>query len=349
MKRLRVIHLIDDTTAGGVMRVLDHIQTSPELAAFADHVLQPVSRKAWNYGRSNADVIVSHLSINWRALPALISLRATNPGTPLVHVEHSYTERFVTLNVTAKRRFVTLLRTAYALFDRVVAVSHEQGKWLLRRSLIDAKSLVVIGSSVALDRFLDLGDPKYPTRVIGAVGRLDRQKGFDTLILAFRQCHAPGIQLRIFGEGAEKDELQALADGDGRIRFEGFNADPAAIMEKIDVLAMPSRWEAYGLSALEARAAGRSVLAANIDGLRDQITQGAVAVNGQGVSDWAKAIEAATTAASHIPAHTSQELRQHAQDHDARFIAAWRKLLIELAHPQATTQIKTGSGAPEAA
>jgi len=37
LKKPKVVHLIDDTTAGGVMRVLDHLTGSPDLAQDADH------------------------------------------------------------------------------------------------------------------------------------------------------------------------------------------------------------------------------------------------------------------------------------------------------------------------
>jgi len=51
----------------------------------------------------------------------------------------------------------------------------------------------------------------------GAIGRLDRQKGFDTLIEAFRQTRNPNVALHIYGEGEEGLALRALAEGDPRI------------------------------------------------------------------------------------------------------------------------------------
>ncbi len=81
MMRPRVLHLVDDTTAGGVMRVLDHITTAPELAKDADHRLRSISRKRWLPERIQADVIVSNLAISWRALPLLIGMRLMHPKT----------------------------------------------------------------------------------------------------------------------------------------------------------------------------------------------------------------------------------------------------------------------------
>ncbi len=291
MTRMRVVHLVDDTTAGGVMQVVDHITTSADLAQDAQHSVRIVNRRSLAIGRIDADVIVSHLSISWRGLPILLSLRATNTHASLVHVEHSYTEGFVANNVTRHGRFATLLRTSYAIFDRVVAVSRAQGRWLTSRRYVHPESLVVIQSCADMAAFRGLPRPKGPVRVIGAIGRLDRQKGFDTLITAFRQCRDQDIVLQIYGEGCEREELERLADGDPRIRFMGFAPNVAAAMSEIDAVVMPSRWEAYGLVAIEALAAGRVVLVSAVDGLTDHEPRGAHVVHATSVRSWSRAID----------------------------------------------------------
>lgn len=286
--RPHVLHLIDDTTAGGVMRVLDHIQRCPLMAATARHSLLAVTR-----GKSlpavRADVIVSHLTISWRALPALIVFRARHATTPIVHVEHSYTGAFSALNVTSKARFQTLLRTAYALFDRVVAVSEAQAGWMTARGLVSAESLQVIRPVVDLAGFRALARPDRPLRTIGAIGRLDRQKGFDVLIPAFRALTARDLRLDIYGEGPERAALEALAAGDPRIVFRGLAA-PEQALAAVDVVAMPSRWEAFGLVALEARAAGRPLVMSGVDGLAGQATGETATVPSLSVADWTEAL-----------------------------------------------------------
>lgn len=290
MVRPGIIHLVDDTTAGGVMRVLDHIMSAPEMAALGDHRVLPVQRNRLRLPAIDADVIVSHLAVSWRAVPMLAALRLRHPKTVLVHVEHSYTEAFVALNVANKRRFATLLRVAYGLFNRVVAVSQAQGKWLLDSGAVKADALSVICSCVDLSAFRALARPAPRVRVIGAIGRLDRQKGFDTLIKAFRQTRSPNIALHIYGEGDEAQALSVLAEGDPRIQFMGF-VDPLAAMENVDAVVMPSRWEAYGLVAIEALSARRKLLVADVDGLRDHIAFGATAIGAQTVSAWQQGLE----------------------------------------------------------
>ena len=287
---LRIAHLVDDTNPGGVTRYLDFLARDPGMAALARQEIVEVPRTRAASARVQADVIVSHLTVSWRGLPGLMALRARHAGTPLIHVEHSYSAGFVAANVSAPRRFLTLLRTAYALFDRVVAVSHPQASWLAARDLVRLDALTVIQPQVDLSRFRALPRPTGPVRCFGAVGRLDAQKGFDVLIRAFQAVQGDDLSLKIFGDGPERGRLEDLAAGDPRIRFQGFAADPAMAYAACDAVVMPSRWEPYGLVAQEALAAGRPVLVSGVDGLSDHLASGAIATSGPGVEALTEAL-----------------------------------------------------------
>lgn len=319
--RPHVLHLIDDTTAGGVMRVLDHIRNCPQMAQDAIHSLQPV-RRGKPLPAVNADLVVSHLTVNWRVLPMLILFRARHATTPLVHVEHSYTEAFTALNVGAKARFHTLLRTAYALFDRVVAVSEGQARWMRSRGLVRDNGVQVIRSVVDLSGFRALPRPQAPRRTIAAIGRLDRQKGFDRLIPAFKALKRADVRLDIYGEGAERAVLEDLAVGDSRIRFMGHAASPQDAMAAADVVAMPSRWEAFGLVALEARAAGRALVTSGVDGLADQVTGTVETLRNASTDGLAAALGRALDAKAMDSDPTKGA--------EAEFAAGWGRIIKEL-------------------
>lgn len=292
MSKITVLHLVDDTTAGGVMRMLDHLAQLPELADEVHQEVRPVKRTAFSWGSFDADVIVSHIAPGWRCLPAFSALRAMHPTTRLVHVEHSYTRSFTALNVPHKRRFFAMLRVTYSLFDQVIAVSKAQAGWMAERRLVPASKLSVISPQVDLSAVARGAGPVEAARVIGAIGRLEPQKGFDLLIEGFRMCPNPDARLVIFGEGSQRDRLAALAAGDRRIEFRGHADDPAEAYRAVDVVAMPSRWEAYGLVADEARAARRPVIVSMVDGLRDRIGASGVIPCGSDPKAWRKSIEA---------------------------------------------------------
>lgn len=327
MTRPRVLHLVDDTTAGGVTRVLDHIATSPRMARDASHRVETIQRGAVSLRHRSADIIVSHLSISWSTLPALAALRARHPRTPMVHVEHSYTRHFVALRVARPVRFTTLLRTPFALFDRVVAVSDGQAAWLRAARLVRASRVIAIASCVDLAPFRALPPPPSKPRVIGAIGRLDEQKGFDLLIRAFRRLDNPAVSLHIYGEGPEKQHLQSLAQGDARIAFRGWASNPADAVDGVDCVVMPSRWEAYGLVAIEALAAGRPVLTSGIDGLSDHVKRGARSVATDTPEDWGAALTDLTQGVA--PPAVPLPYRQQDMPEQA-FALGWKKLVEDL-------------------
>lgn len=318
-----VVHLVDDTTAGGVMRMLQHLLDQPSLERSVHQSVKLVRRGAGALGRIEADVIVSHLTINWRGLPGLIALRAMNPTARLVHVEHSYTRAFTALNVPRKARFFALLRVAYSLFDTVVSVSQAQTNWLAERRLVRDAALRMIHPEVDLTPFAHLPQPMQPPRVIGAIGRLHRQKGFDILIKAFRQVSAPDARLLIFGEGEERERLEALAEGDLRIEFRGYAEKPEAAYAQVDLVAVPSRWEAFGIVVREAKAAARPILMSQVDGLNDQVFQNSQSVASCDVTAWARALRQALTAETRLEGPAPM-IHDHA---GTGFAAQWLEVL----------------------
>ena len=322
----KILHLLDDATAGGVTRFLDHLRGSAPVEGGQRHVVAVVPRGRLPK-RLDADVIVSHLSVSWQTLPALTALRARAAHVPLVHVEHSYSRGFTEHCVRSHARFLTLLGGAYALFDRVVAVSAAQAAWMAEERLVAAGALRTIPPMTDLAPFLALKAPEGPVRRFGAICRFDRQKGLDLLIDAFRAVDDPALTLTLTGEGPERATLERHAAGDLRIRFRPFTADPARALAALDAVAMPSRWEPYGLAALEARAAARPLLVSGADGLSDHAEAGALRV-GPGAARWAVAIEALARGME-VPGLAAA--RADAARSADRFVAGWDGLIAELA------------------
>ena len=102
-----------------------------------------------------------------------------------------------------------------------------------------------------------------------ASGRLVEQKDCATLLEAFHRLHDSASVLLIAGEGALRASLQAQAEQlgiAGRVRFLGFCADLAGLMNAADGYAMSSRWEGLPLALLEAAASGLPIVATDAGG-----------------------------------------------------------------------------------
>jgi glycosyltransferase involved in cell wall biosynthesis len=118
------------------------------------------------------------------------------------------------------------------------------------------------------------GDPP----VIGAIGRLHTNKGYDLLLDAAARLRDQGrrFELVIAGDGPEAARLRAQSASLGledRVRFPGWVEPPAALND-MDVFVSSSRVEPFGLVIIEAMAAGVAVVATDIDGPRDILRGG---------------------------------------------------------------------------
>jgi glycosyltransferase involved in cell wall biosynthesis len=117
-------------------------------------------------------------------------------------------------------------------------------------------------------------EKKVPGRVL-FVGRLEKQKGIDTLLHAFAEL-SPGAHLRIVGDGAEWGALQKLTTRLGitdRVEFVG-RVEPYQIAKEYalaEVFCGLSRSEALGNVFLEAQAAGCAVIGTRVGGIPDII------------------------------------------------------------------------------
>jgi glycosyltransferase involved in cell wall biosynthesis len=328
-----IVHLVDDATVGGVTRTVEFVAGSPELARTGVHKIVKVRRGQLSAPKFSADLVVSHLSVSWRNLPFFAALRAAYPRTPLVHIEHSYSERFVAMNVKHSARFETLMRSVMAIFDRVVAVSETQGQWMRRKGYCPGGRVDLIESCADITPFLDtVPRGKVAPKVIGVIGRAEVQKGVDILVEAFQDDALNHLELHIYGDGGELKALKAQAKGRANIVFKGFTSDPAAAMAACDVIAMPSRWEPYGIVAVEAMAAGRPVLCSRVDGTDTHIAGGALEVAQNTASGWVAMLSNLETLNLELAVARG---RLHARAARKRFINAWTDLIhTSVAQPE---------------
>lgn len=148
------------------------------------------------------------------------------------------------------------------------------------RSGIDTDRSLVIYNGLEFDDAPVSALPWDPP-VLLAMGRLSHEKGFDVLVEAAQLLMATGQQFRLLiaGEGAESERLRELVDRwqlRGVVEFLGWVTPDAVpeLLKTATMLVAPSRAEAFGLSALEAQAAGRPVVATSVGGLPEIVIDG---------------------------------------------------------------------------
>ena len=97
--------------------------------------------------------------------------------------------------------------------------------------------------------------------VIGTVGRMCEAKNQEFLLDVFRNLLLvrPDAILMIIGDGPSRNQLERMSKAYGiesSVLFLGTRDDVPALLQAMDVFALPSKWEGFPVAALEAQAAG---------------------------------------------------------------------------------------------
>lgn len=225
-------------------------------------------------GRQRPDVI--HLHASKAGLAGRLAVRRT---LPTLFQPHAWS--WLSVDGALRRASIAWERMAARWTDLclcVGAAEAEQGRAMGVRG-----RYTVVRNGVDLDRFgpaddraraaarRRLGvDPAVPLAV--CVGRVTRQKGQDVLLLAWRlvQQSCPDAELVLVGDGDLLPVLRSVRVPGAR--FAGAVTDVRPWLAAADLVVLPSRWEGLPLTALEALATGRCVVASAVPGLGEVVT-----------------------------------------------------------------------------
>ena len=182
-----------------------------------------------------------------------------------------------------------LVRLIAAGATRCVAVSPAVGRYLTDELGIAASKVQVLTNGVprptpssvedqaALRRCLGIPTDDL---VIGTVSRLfDDHKRVTDLIAAFAAVEQDdsAVHLVIVGDGRDEQQIKAAAGATGRcdrIHFVGGHTPADRYYAIMDVFAIASSREAFGLVAAEAMRAGLPVVATRVGGLAEIVIDG---------------------------------------------------------------------------
>jgi glycosyltransferase involved in cell wall biosynthesis len=166
-------------------------------------------------------------------------------------------------------RYERVICVSENLYDDCLAFGVPGRSCTLVENGIDVREFTrTVRTSEAKER---LGTP--PGRlVIGAVGRLSAEKGYDHLVRAADRLISAGldVELWIAGDGDERSNLQSLVTGLGRadrIRLLGYRTDTGELYQAMDVFALSSLREGLPNVLLEAMALEVPVIATRIAGV----------------------------------------------------------------------------------
>ena len=107
---------------------------------------------------------------------------------------------------------------------------------------------------------------------VGLIARLELVKGTHLLIEAANLLKDKNISFLIGGDGHLENELKKLSEGNDKIKFVGNVLNPINFIKDLDILVVPSIREPLGIVNIEAGLCKIPVVASNIDGIPEVVT-----------------------------------------------------------------------------
>lgn len=227
--------------------------------------------------QNSVDLMHSH-EFAMNSYGSILSCLTDIPIVATVHGKNYYPAKY-------RRRIAYFFVSKQA---RMVAVSLDLKNFLTKKLAIRSEDVLVIHNGIDPENYRECDDKDTLRKeldipieqpVIGTVGNLYPVKDHKTLLRAAAMITTSfdGATFLIAGRGQLLEELQREAASLGiekNIRFLGFRNDIPRLLHAMDVFVLPSISEGLPLSVLEAMAAGRPVVASDVGGIREVITDG---------------------------------------------------------------------------
>ena len=299
---LKILHIDPERSWGGgeaqVLGLLTYLAAKGHQNDLLTHPTGPLFARCQHLNITTLPLKVRN-DFDLRCVPAL--RRLINTGN--YDIVHLHTKRAHALSlwlprsrnrpkwVVTRRMDYPELRNWYTGYlynrrvDGVVAIS-QTIRDLLIRAGVEPEKIRLIHSGIDPGRYEREPGTLVDNRaekVVGCLARLEERKGHRFLLEAAADLKARGLKLkyRFAGDGPLRVQLEQLTERLGlqeEVCFLGFVANTAEFLATIDLFAMPSLSEGLGVAALEAMAAGKTVIATKVGGLAESVLDGVTGI-----------------------------------------------------------------------
>lgn len=203
-------------------------------------------------------------------------------GTPVVYTPHCFP--FIGPQRARRKLLATAAERALApITDAFICVSDDERREALDSRVGNPQRLHVVHNGSAPCRPVE-ADAKLAAHTaggpsVGAIAVLRPQKAIDVFVQAAPAIleAVPEARLAVIGDGELRDELEQLAQRLGigeSLRFFGFTPPASRALAQLDLFVLPSLWEAFPISVLEALACGVPQVASDVGGTREALVHG---------------------------------------------------------------------------
>jgi len=237
----------------------------------------------------------------YRSLARLIKER----GIQLIHCHDFYSNIFGAIaaklarrkTLITSRRYMGLVfspaqrlvqRLAYSFSAAIISNSEAVARLMVRKELVPRRKIHCIYNGIDTDRFRPLPPSAQLAEslgllngapVVGTVARLHPRKGQETLIRAAATIHGkhPDVRFLIVGDGPARNDLEGLAQELGVadvVVFAGERGNVPELLALMRISVLASLTESFPNAVLEAMACALPVVATNVGGVPELVTDG---------------------------------------------------------------------------
>jgi glycosyltransferase involved in cell wall biosynthesis len=220
--------------------------------------------------RNSIDIVHCHQYTPW-VYGVLASILT---GAKVIFTEHG---RFYPDRSSWKRRYINPLLVQ--LTDHITAISKATKQALVDFEFIPDSKIEVVYNGIAeldtklsetqqLRKNLSISDDHL---ILGTISRLDPIKNHQLLISSFAKVlkNHPKLTLLVVGDGELRQELESLVsnlDISKNVIFTGFQPNPVAYLQLMDIFLLPSLSEGTAMTLLEAMSLSKACIVTDVGG-----------------------------------------------------------------------------------
>lgn len=254
-------------------------------------------KAVYQYLKSQREMDVLHVHLFPAIFYVAICKMLRIVKVPVYFTEHS----------TSNRRRGTFIGKLidgfiYRRVDKVIAISQGTKAELLKWQPYLRSKISVIYNGIVLQKAKPnySGNSEMPTII--SIGRLVEAKNYSFLLKVLSKLKDLSFKALILGDGPFMEVLKKQSNDLGledKVKFVGFQANVKDWLSKADVFVLCSKWEGFGLSALEAMNNGLPAILSDVPGLQElgEATEGVCLIE-HNEDKWVKELTELLTNAS---------------------------------------------------
>jgi glycosyltransferase involved in cell wall biosynthesis len=167
-------------------------------------------------------------------------------------------------------------RLAARFTDCIINVSEANRRLAASSGIDKAKFSVTVHNGIRDTSYRAHAEEPVACPQIVSVGRFVKQKDQQLLVQAMMKINRP-YKLVFVGDGPTRADVEAdvaRAGLESQIVFAGNSREVEQILSKSHIFVLPSRWEGFPITILEAMRAGLPVIASDVGGVREAVVDG---------------------------------------------------------------------------